>query len=390
MQAIVNGRLVTTDSILSQWALVFHHSRIVALLPQQNLPSDMPCIDAAGLYVSSGWIDAHLHGCGGCDVMDALPKSVDTISLLLASQGVTSFLPTTMTMDWQRIEAALQNLSQASWPGACSLGCHLEGPFLSAMRQGAQAPQHLRSFGFSLLKPYLRQLRLLTIAPEDPGGLDFISRCCDAGLIVSIGHSNATYEEACQAFAAGASHLTHTFNALPPLHHRQPGVIGAALDLEHVYCEIIADNLHVHPAMQRLLLRQKGVDRLLLVSDSMRAALLGEGRYDLGGQTVNVSDGAARLENGALAGSITSLPQELRNFQVTTALSLPELLRTVTSTAAQSVGAFATKGSLTPGKDADFVLFHDDFTVEATYVAGRSVFHRNADCCASQHPLNYT
>ena len=134
MQAIVNGRLVTTDSILSQWALIFHNSRIVALLPQQNLPSDMPCIDAAGLYVSSGWIDAHLHGCGGCDVMDALPKSVDTISLLLASQGVTSFLPTTMTMDWQRIEAALQNLSQASWPGACSLGCHLEGPLLSAMR----------------------------------------------------------------------------------------------------------------------------------------------------------------------------------------------------------------------------------------------------------------
>ena len=382
MQAIVNGRLVTTDSILSQWALVFHNSRIAALLPQQNLPSDMPCIDAAGLYVSSGWIDAHLHGCGGCDVMDALPKSVDTISLLLASQGVTSFLPTTMTMDWQRIEAALQNLSQASWPGACSLGCHLEGPFLSAMRQGAQAPQHLRSFDFSLLKPYLRQLRLLTIAPEEPGGLEFISRCCDAGLIVSIGHSNATYEEACQAFAAGASHLTHTFNALPPLHHRQPGVIGAALDLEHVYCEIIADNLHVHPAMQRLLLRQKGVDRLLLVSDSMRAALLGEGRYDLGGQAVNVRDGAARLENGALAGSITSLPQELRNFQAATALSLPALLRTVTSTAAQSVGAFATKGSLTPGKDADFVLFHDDFTVETTYVAGRSVFRRNVDCCA--------
>nr|WP_320145966.1 N-acetylglucosamine-6-phosphate deacetylase [uncultured Anaeromusa sp.] len=376
MQAIVNSRLVTVDSILSQWALVFQNSRIVALTPQQNLPSDMPCIDAAGLYVSSGWIDAHTHGCGGCDVMDALPASLDTISLLLASQGVTSFLPTTMTMDWLRIEAALQCLNQASWPGAHSLGCHLEGPFLSAVRQGAQAPQHLRPFDFSLLAPYLTQLRLITIAPEETGGLEFISRCCDAGLTVSIGHSNATYEEACQAFAAGASHLTHTFNALSPLHHRQPGAIGAALDLEHVFCEVIADNLHVHPAMQRLLLRQKGVDRLLLVSDSMRAALLGEGHYDLGGQAVTVSDGAARLENGALAGSITSLPQELQKFQATTSLSLPALLRTITSTAAQSVGVFASKGSLTPGKDADFVLFHDDFTVEATYVAGRSVFQR--------------
>lgn len=376
MHAIVNGRLITAEAVLDGWSLLLEGGRIAALLPQGQLPGGLPQLDAAGLYVAPGLIDVHVHGCGGHDVMDGASRPLQEISRLLATQGVTGFLPTTMTLAWERIEAVLETLRHMAWPGARSLGCHLEGPFLSSARAGAQDARHVRRADFSLLRPHLDVLRLVTMAPEEAGGLLFLSRCREAGLTVSIGHSNASYAEACQAFAAGANHLTHTCNALPPLHHRQPGVLAAALEQGGVFCELIADDLHVHPAMQRLLLREKGPDRLLLVSDAMRASLLPNGTYELGGQPVLVTGPEARLADGTLAGSVLPLWQALQRFRRNTGLPLPQLWRTVSLTPASSIGLGHCKGSIAPGKDADLVFFDEDLSLQATYIGGRCVFQR--------------
>ncbi|WP_346355994.1 N-acetylglucosamine-6-phosphate deacetylase [Azotosporobacter soli] len=378
MKAIINGRIITASQVLENKVLVFDEQIGEIVAADAFKPGeDFEIIDAAGHYVSPGFIDIHIHGCGGYDTMDEDPTALGKIAALLPQVGVTSFLPTTMTMHLPRIQSALQRIraaKKAKGNGAVILGAHLEGPYLSPQYKGAQDSAFIKTPDFFDIEDYLDVIRIVTLAPEGADKHDFIQRCRAAQITVSIGHSNANYEQALAAFAAGAEHVTHTFNAMPPLNHRQPGIIGAALDTPAVTCELIVDDVHVHPCLQRMLLKLKGPDHVILISDAMRACLLANGHYDLGGQDVIVSDGEARLASGVIAGSVTTLRSAARLLEKNTQLSLPELIRTVSLTPARRIGVAGSKGSLEIGKDADITIFSSDFTIQATFVAGKSVY----------------
>lgn len=377
MKAIINGRIIGEDSVLSDKVLLFDDS-ISAIVDRASFApaGDIEVIDAAGSYVSPGFIDIHIHGCGGFDTMDEQDDSIARIAALLPQAGVTAFLPTTMTMELthtQRILSRIRTAMAEPPTGAAVLGCHLEGPYLNPTYKGAQDPKYIKAPDYRDIEAYRDVIRIVTLAPEG-GDHSFIRNCCADGITVSIGHSSADYEQALAAFAAGADHVTHTFNALPPLHHRQPGAIGAALDTPSVTCELIVDNIHVHPCLQRMLLKLKGPDHVILISDAMRACLLRNGSYDLGGQNVIVTDGEARLASGVIAGSVTTLRLAARLLSKNTSLTLPEVIRTVSLTPARRIGVDNSKGSLVPGKDADIVLFDQDFEIKATFVAGKNVY----------------
>lgn len=375
MKAIVGGK-VLTESGLCEDCVVFYEEKIARIAPAKELVCT-PCesvIDAKGCIVSPGFINQHVHGCAGFDVMDATAEALAAIRTAQAQMGVTAFLATTMTQSFSRIGAALEQVRAAQkLPGGAKLlGAHLEGPFIQAARRGAHDARYIEAASFERIAPYADVIRMATVAPECASAA-FAAACRSAGITLSIGHSDADYETAQTALRQGFSQFTHVFNALPPLHHRAPGAVGAALDSD-AYCELIADNIHVHPALQRLLLRAKGAARIVLVTDSMRACLLADGVYELGGQKVVVEEKCARLESGVIAGSVLAMPDALRNFQVATRLPTAELLRTVTENPARSIGCFAQIGSIASGKAADFTICDASFGVRMTIVDGRIAY----------------
>ena len=377
MRAIVNGTLLTPTGCLENQALVYD-SRIVDICSYSGLTSYHveEIIDAAGGIVSPGLIDTHVHGAGGADTMDGSRQALETISHQLASAGVTAFLPTTMTLDWSDIAQALIQVRLAQeypLPGAQVLGAHLEGPFLNPECCGAQAPEYMRLPDFPLLIPYLDVIRIITYAPElDPEGQFLAALTRTRQIIPSIGHSAASYELAQEAFRQGVSHVTHVFNAMSGLHHRHPGLLGAILT-NAVSVELIADNLHVHPAMYQLLLLTNGLGRIVLVSDSLPVAGLPDGEYAFGGQQISVHSGVARLKNGSLAGSTAGLNRCVWNFAAATGLPLWQAMQTATQNPA-SLLSLEQKGSLNIGKDADIVIFDEDGEVRLTIVAGKTVY----------------
>lgn len=379
MKGIINGKIITEQGIMENHVLIFDDN-IVGIIPEQQLSHYQLSekIDAEGKTVSPGFIDIHVHGCGGFDTMDDDPEALHTISESVLQTGVTAFLPTTMTMEFSKINQSMVRIRQGMIRsrGAQILGCHMEGPFINEANKGAQDQQYILIPEFAKIEPYLDVIKIITIAPELVEDDEFIRSCVQAGIIVSIGHSSATYEQALAAIEAGASHMTHTFNALPPLHHRLPGAIGAALERDTVTCELIADNIHVHPAMQRLLLKMKGVDKLILMSDGIRACTLCDGKYDLGGQMVTVGKGEARLADGALAGSVLLMNQAVKNFMANTGLDLFSAVKLVTMNPAQELGILADKGSLAIGKHADIVIFDETLEVSMTIVRGTVLYRR--------------
>lgn len=373
MKAIVNGKIILQDQVLQDRALIFQE-KIIGIVPAHEVGSyPVESIwDAEGGFVSHGFIDLHVHGIGGNDVMDGSVAAIADISAALVCHGVTGFLPTTMTMDWPHVEKALQAVGAvgSAAPGARILGCHLEGPFISPWYAGAQDARFVRLPDPDLLLPFRDQIKVVTMAPELEGAGEMINWCKAAGIIVSVGHSNSTYEEAAEAMARGARSATHLFNAMTPLHHRKPGMVGAALENEQVFCELIADNFHVHPAAQRLVLHMKGIDRVLLVTDAMRACGLGDGSYDLGGQEVTVAGSCATLGDGTLAGSVLTMDQALRNFRKNTGISIAEAVKTVTENPADLLNLEKGAGHITVGRPADLVIFDENFRVQHTFVAG--------------------
>lgn len=378
MKAIVNSRIITLQGILYNHVVLFEE-RIKGIIPETEVGkfAVTEWFDGQGQYLSPGFIDIHVHGCNGFDTMDEDKRALAIISNGLLQTGVTSFMPTTMTMSFERLERAMEHIRQAmkAGSGAQVLGCHLEGPFIHEKYKGAQDKQYITVPDITKIQSYLDCIKIITIAPEISDSKEFIQTCVEKGIVVSIGHSSATYEQGMEAIRSGASHMTHTFNALPPLHHRFPGAIGAAMD-SGVTCELIADNLHVHPAMQRILLKVKGLAKMILITDGMRASLLGDGEYDLGGQNVIVKDGEARLVDGVIAGSILTLNKAVRNFMENTGLGLVEAIQLVTLNPARQIKVDQDKGSLEAGKEADMVLFHDDLEIYATFVKGNLLFRR--------------
>ncbi|MCE5285520.1 MAG: N-acetylglucosamine-6-phosphate deacetylase [Pelosinus sp.] len=378
MKAIVNAKIIADDGLLEDMAVIFA-DKIRAVVPQSELDkySIEEFIDAKKSFLAAGFIDIHIHGCSGSDTMDAEGNALSIMRSKLPSTGVTAFLPTTMTMEFAKIKAALARIRIAGKieEGAQILGCNVEGPFINPKNKGAHDEKFISAFDYAKIEPYLDVIRLITIAPELTGSETFIKKCQAQNIVVSLGHSSAAYEEAMSAIKCGASHVTHIFNALPPLNHRQPGLIGAAMDSE-VTCELIADNVHVHPVMQRILLKVKGLDKIILITDAMRAGLLGEGQYDLGGQTVFVNKNEARLSNGVIAGSVLTLNKAVYNFMNNAKLPVYKAVQLVTSNPARLLGLEQRKGSITVGKDADLTIFDKDINVRATFVGGKLEYWR--------------
>ena len=377
MKGIINGRIITEQAILTKHVLLFD-DKIVGIIPEKQVSQYelSETIDAMGRFVSPGFIDVHVHGCSGFDTMDEAKEALNVISDSVLKTGVTSFLPTSMTMEFSKIDQCMERIRQGmkQSSGAQILGCHMEGPFINEVNKGAQDKRHIVAPEFERMKPHLDVIKIVTIAPEVAADDSFIRSCAQAGVVVSIGHSSATYEQGLAAIDAGASHMTHTFNALPPLNHRKPGAIVAAMEKENVICELIVDNIHVHPAMQRLLLKMKGVDKMILITDAIRACMLCDGEYDLGGQMVTVGNGEARLAGGALAGSVLFMNQAVKNFMENTGLDVIDAVKLVTANPARQLGVFGKKGSLTVGKDADIVIFDDGVEIFATIVRGKVLY----------------
>lgn len=351
-----------------------------------ELPAvDAERIDGRGGYLLPGFIDMHVHGSASADTMDATPDALRTMARYFASRGVTGFLATTMTHTHDAITRALENAAacQGAIPdGATLLGVHLEGPYINVRAKGAQAGEYVRPADPQEYLPWLDLgvIREVTAAPEFPANMDFIRECARRGLAVSLGHTTATYEQALEAFGEGANQVTHTFNAMTGLHHRTPGMVGAAITTDGVMCELIADTIHVHPAAINVLVRAKGADGVILITDAIRAAGLGDCVSELGGQRVTVSNGKATLDDGTLAGSVLTMDIALNNTIRSAHIGSADMLlhgQAMTShNAARQLGLGHRKGAVKAGYDADVVLLDNAFTVLLTMAEGRIIYRK--------------
>lgn len=336
------------------------------------------------VIVVPGFIDEHIHGVNNVDCMDGTEESLLEIARSLAREGTTSFLATTMTQSVSNISKALDNvkkyMEKGNQPGAEVLGVHLEGPFLNPAACGAQPMEYIVNPDVEQFKEYQEvsgnTIKLVTVAPEQPGGLELIQYLNETGVIASLGHTKATYEETVKAIEAGASQVTHCYNAMTGLHHREPGVIGAVFLHDELDAELIADGLHVNEKAVEVLYKVKGKDKITLITDSMRAKGLENGVYDLGGQDVTVIDGEARLPNGSLAGSTLMMSNGVRNMMSFTGIGLDEAVTMASVNPAKKLGVFDRKGSIEEGKDADLVVLSKDYEILMTICRGQITYRK--------------
>jgi N-acetylglucosamine-6-phosphate deacetylase len=341
--------------------------------------SAMQRVDAQGDMLLPGFIDLHVHGAMGHELMDASPNGLEAMARYYASHGVTGFLATTWTSGREAILKALELAEEMRGPirdGASLLGVHLEGPYLHPDRCGAQEVHHIRRADREEALQFLDTgvIRLVALAPEFEENGWLIDECVKRGITVSAAHTTASYEQMQMAVARGVSHVTHTFNAMQPLNHREPGTVGAALTMPQLSCELIADNVHVHPAAQKILVDSKTPAGVILITDSIRPAGLPPGDYMLDDRPVNNRTGAVRLPDGTLAGSILTMERALQNVCAATGRPLAEMWPTSSLNAARAIGLSSCKGSLESGKDADLVLLDEAFKVHLTIAQGEIVF----------------
>lgn len=332
--------------------------------------------------VLPGYIDQHVHGAAGCDAMDATTAAISTMAMTVAQEGVTTFCPTTMTQSVENINKALANIKQyieENHPeGAKVLGVHLEGPYISKDYIGAQPLSYVQNPGVESFKKYQKasgnHIRIVTLAPEVSGSEELIPYLVQEGIVASIGHTASKFQDVKKAVGLGARNLTHTYNAMRPLHHREIGTVGAAFLLDDLACEIICDGIHVSvPAMQ-LLLKNKPKDKVILVTDAMRAKAIGEGESELGGQKVFVKNGEARLGDGTLAGSVLTMDRAVRNMINLVGLPIEQAVDMATINPAKNLGIDKEEGSIAKGKKANFVVVDENFNVKMTIREGRIIY----------------
>lgn len=380
---IINAKLVLEEGVVQTGELIAEDGIIVFAGNCSGLGqlTGMETIDAGGGWLLPGFIDLHVHGGFGSDFMDASPEAYRHITQYHAGHGTTGMLATTVTASREAIEqvlAASWEFQRAGMPYARLLGVHLEGPFISPHFPGAQNPDYLIPPRKDWLEDwesrYPGLIRLLTLAPETEGAGELIQWLSLKGIIPACGHTDATYDILEQAAERGLRHAVHVCNAMRGLHHREPGTLGAVLTDNRLFAEVIADGHHVHPAVIRLLTKTKAPDRLMLVTDAMSAAGLGDGSYKLGGLEVRVQGGVARLAEGNnLAGSTLTMDAAFRFMKGNTPLSLPEISRLASGNPARQLGIFDQTGSIAPGKQADLVLLSDDLHTRQVWVGGRTV-----------------
>ncbi|WP_159887484.1 N-acetylglucosamine-6-phosphate deacetylase [Paenibacillus puerhi] len=382
---IVNAKVAGEARTLERGFAAWSQGKITALGSMDELPesqaADVPTrIDAGGSWLLPGFVDVHIHGGFGSDVMDATKDALDTITRFHNSKGTTTILPTTVTQSREAIEAvlrAVRDYVRDGSPYARVAGVHLEGPFISPKWPGAQNPSYIVNPQLDWLDAWTAEypglIKLVTLAPEREGALEAIRRLSEQGIAIAAGHTDATYDQVVEAIAHGLGHAVHTFNAMTGLHHRNPGVVGAVLTEDAINAEVIADGHHVHPAGIKLLTKAKRSDNLLLITDAISAAGLGNGEYDLGGLPVIVKDGVARLKEGnSLAGSTLTMIDALRFMVERIGLSVEEASRLGSRNPAKAIGLFDRIGSLAVGKLADVLLVSADLQIEQVWVEGQA------------------
>ncbi len=396
---IAGGTVLTEDFRLIPGSIDIEGERIFRIFGENDFPETgevQTIIDATNLYVLPGFIDMHIHGFMGADTCDAEEESIARMALCLADKGVTTFLPTTMTLPLPDLDKVLQAvdryMSSGNRDGAFVAGVHLEGPYLSPRKCGAQRADWMRPPSTEevngMLDAYPRLIRVVDVAPEEDSTADFCRKLSER-CVVSISHTAAGYDTIMSALCSGATHATHLFNAMSGLHHRDPGAVGAVLDSDSVTAELISDGCHVHPAVLRFAFHILGPDRPVIVSDAMRAAGMPDGEYSLGGTSVTVKDGQA-IANGSRAGSTTDIAEEIRVL-IRAGIPPEHILRAATVNPARVLGILSDTGTLCEGKYADIVLVDENFTIRYVFCRGRlhsasprDFSQRNSDISFSQ------
>lgn len=371
---LIHAKYLDEDFRLVQGDIEIEDGKILRVGKDLPRKEEDLAVDCAGSYtVVPGFVDVHIHGCAGADTCDATREALEAMAAFLLAHGVTSFCPTTMTTSRETIQAALlaakDMMDHPMEGGARVVGVNMEGPFIAKERKGAQKEEDILPPDFPLFQRFFEEsggiVRLVDVAPEQPGGLDFVEKASQL-CTVSIAHTTADYDQAKAAFDKGVTHATHLFNAMSGLHHRKPGVVGAVFDDSRVRGELICDGFHIHPAVLRAAFRLLG-DRALIVSDSMRANGMPEGEaFDLGGQMVTVHQGKALLPDGTIAGSVTNLHQEIKNL-VSFGVPFEQAVKAATLLPARAIGLDGEIGSIAPGKRADLVVLDENLDIAAVY-----------------------
>lgn len=376
MQGFKNSRVYVEGRGIVKTSLGIENGKFVSFREDERFPQ----LDDKYTIIP-GLIDEHTHGGAGFDFMDADEEGIRTIGKNFLQDGVVAYLATTMTMEKERIEKALKRIGAYT----CSpfeaqlLGIHLEGPFISPSFCGAQDPENILKPETALMERWIRlsseKIRLVTFAPEE-AEKDFYELLEAHRIVKNAGHTAASAIEAEQAILRGLNGTTHTYNAMKGIHHRDIGTTGTALLNDSLYCEIIADRIHVSDQAIALLLKCKPKEKVILITDSMEAKYLSAGKYALGGQEVFVDETSARLKDGTLAGSILRLNAALKNIRDISHLPLTDVVDMASINPARNLGIQDRKGSISLGKDADFVIIDEDFDVYATYIAGKEVYRK--------------
>lgn len=370
--AYVAGKgLVKTD-------IAFEDGKIVAI---GKLDDVEPIFDTDGV-VLPGFIDEHIHGAGGADAMDGTEDALQTISEYVAKEGTTGFLATTMTQSPENIGKALKNVKtvreKGEYKGAEILGVHLEGPFISPKHVGAQPLEYVAKPAPETFDKYNEisggNIKVVTLAPEVEGGLDLVKHLAKIGVVASIGHTGAKFSDVEAAVAAGATNVTHTYNAQTPLHHREAGVVGAAMLIDELNCEMICDTIHVSVPAIKIFVKNKPHDKFTLITDAMRAKGMPDGLSELGGQQVFVKNGEARLSDGTLAGSVLKMNVAVKNLVEKVGVSFTDAVDFASANPAKNLGLYDERGSIEVGKRADFAVMDKDYNILYTVIGGKVVY----------------
>lgn len=374
---IQNTAIFTEKDGIISGSLLIEGKKIKAIhIDEQKPPEEATLIDGTGLKLIPGFIDGHIHGAAGADVMDATEEALDTMAGALPEEGTTSFLATTITQAYDKIDNALKNVAnyQSKQGKAEVIGAHLEGPFIETSKKGAQPAQYIMEPDIDQFKYWQKMsgnsIKTITMAPEHDETGEFIKYLYESGVNVSAGHTDASFEDIKKAIPHGLRQLTHLCNAMNGIHHRDIGAVGAAFRLEDLRAELIADGIHVSPEMLELIFSNVGSERLILITDAMRAKCLHPGNYELGGQPVTVTDDRAVLENGSLAGSILKMHNGAQQMLNLKDASLRDIVKMASENSAKQLNIFDRKGGIRLGKDADLLLVDDDLHIKYTICRG--------------------
>lgn len=383
-QAFTAARLFTPTEEISNPLLLAEDGRIteISSRSRNELPANATAVDFGDAILAPGFFDIHMHGGAGLDVMRATPQELPRLGQFLTKHGVTGYFPTTVAGPLDSICAALDRLADSiesprdgGTIHARAVGIHLEGPFLSHKRRGVHPPEYLVEPTVAIFDRFWQaargHLRMMTIAPEIPGALEVIAEAARRNVCVSIGHSDAELPTAQKAVKAGAHHATHTFNAMRPLDHRSPGIIGEVLSNDSITADVIADGIHVSPEVIKIFLESKGRERAVLITDAISATGMPDGQYQLGPIQVEVRNGTCTANN-SLAGSVLTMDRAVRNVTRFANWSLRDAVRAATLNAATAVGLQKTFGVLAPGANADFTVLNSSGEVLHTIVGGRA------------------